>query len=390
MFDTITIKTNTPANPLDIGYLAECLLFYDHTKLFVDSNSIKELVISCGESEIQELIERGLLSIFTEGNILGGATHKDIYSVELLTPLSENLHLRAYDKVFNSIYDNQRGKARRHALKFASITNEYKFSQNIIDGIEKAIIDTKYIKQIINSFLLEIDLEKEYIGESWVYDFHQVDEHKFTHQTNLDLERLNTIATKKKLNFDFTPSTLLLFLANSFGDIQVACDYNSEICTTPVNSTIINQKFNKLFEDAKISREVINQFQRLALPRYRDLASVINSGEKTYRDLIDLIDKSERFKGWKQKIPNESDFIKEYFYALEKDSWIEGLPTKIGRIFIWGAISSLLAELVPQDINSVLGFGIFTSAFDMLLFDRLLKKWKPNQFINSDMRKFLN
>jgi len=387
MLDTITIKINTPANPLDIGCLAECLLFYDHTKLFVDKNSLKELFELCGVDEIQELLERGCLSIYTKGDILGASDKGDVYGADLYSIMNDDLHYRAFFESFSSLYENQIGKARRHARRFASITNSFKYDLSIIDDIENSVRDTKFIRQIISRFITAIGLEKEFVGKEWYYDFVPINEHEFNHYTNLDLDRLKTLSEEKQLHFDFSPTSLLLDLSESLGDIQIAIKNNSEIFTTPVNSKIISLKFDNIFEGAKINHDTISQFQKIVLPNYRDLASIINSGGKNYNDLIGLIDKAERFKTWKRDIPNEANFIEEYFKALEKDSWLNKLPVKIGRFSIFEGLGILF------DIFGAGGLGTLAtttlSAADSFILDKILNRWKPNQFVKGDLNKFL-
>ena len=387
MFDSITIKTNTPANPLDIGYLAECLLFYDKTNLLVDTESLPTLLRHCGVNEVQELIERGWLSIFSKDNILGSSKKGELYSVDLFSILNVDVHYRLFFETFSNLYEGKQGKARRNARRFSKIANSFIYDSSVIDDIKNSLKDPGFTRQIINRFISEIGLEKEFIGKKWYYDFVPVNDHEFTHETNLDLERFKVIAEKQKIYFDFSPDSLILNLAESFGDIQVAIKNDSEIFTTPINSNIISLKFDNIFEKAKINHNTISQFQKLALPNYKDLASIINDGGKTFKDLIELIDKAEKFKTWKHELPSEVDFVEEYSKALEKETWLDKLPTKIGRFFIFEATGILLDLYGAGGIGTVAATAL--SATDAFILDRMLQNWKPNQFIKGDYKNFL-
>lgn len=387
MFDTITIKTNTPANPLDIGYLAECLLFYNKTNLLVDKESLPTLLRHCGVNEVQELIERGWLSIFSKDNLFGASQKGEFYSVDLFSALNVNVHYRLFFETFSSLYEGKQGKARRNARKFSKVTNSFVYDSSLIDDIENSLRDPGFTRQIISRLISEIGLEKEYIGKEWYYDFVPVNNHEFTHVTNLDLERFKIIAEKQKNYFDFSPGSLILDLAESFGDIQVALKNGSEIFTTPVNSTIIRLKFDNIFEKAKINHNTIRQFQKLTLPNYKDLASIINSGGKSFKDLIELIDKAEKFKAWKHELPSEADFVEEYSRALEKETWIDKLPTKIGRFFIFEAAGFLLDLYGAGGIGTAAATTL--SAADAFILDKMLQNWKPNQFIKGHFKHFI-
>lgn len=385
MLDSVTIKINT-SNPLDIGYLAECLLFYNKTNLFIDSDSLSNLFRLCGVDEIRYLIEKDNLSIYTKGNVFGAGTKNNLFFIDLMTVQNVDKHYEILYDAFYNLYEKQ-GKARRNALRFASLTHSYRYNPEILIDIRDSIRETGFIRQIINSFFKEINYDKEFLGKEWFYDFKDIDGYTFEHITNLNLEKFREIAIINNLHFDFSPTSLMLCLAESYGDMQVAVNNNSEIFTTSNNSKIINLKFENIFEKAQINRDAINKFQRIALPNYKNLALVMNEGSKTYKDLIKLLEKAEKFKEWKKDLSNESDFIEEYSKAIEKETWLEKAPSKIGRFTIFEGIG-ILAEILGAG-----GIGTFAatslSAADTFFLDKLIRKWKPNQFIREDFKKFV-
>ncbi len=385
MLDSITIKINS-SNPLDIGYLAECLLFYNNTNLLIDKDSLTKLFRLCGVDEIKYLIEKNNLSIHTKENIFGAGTKNNLFFIDLMTVQNVDKHFEIIYEAFYNLYEKQ-GKARRNALGFASITHSYRYNPDILIDIRDSIRETEFIRQIINSFLKEINYEKEFLGKEWFYDFKDVDGYTFEHITNLNLEKLKEIATINNVHFDFSPTSLMLDLAESYGDIQVALNNNSEIFTTSHNSKIINLKFENIFEKAQLNRDVINKFQKIALPNYKNLALIINEGNKSYKDLIKLLEKAEKFKEWKNDLSNESDFIEEYSKALEKETWLDRVPTKIGRFTIFEGVGILTDFLGAGGIGTLAATSL--SVADTFFLDKLLRKWKPNQFIKEDFKKFV-
>lgn len=386
MLDSITIKINNPSNLLDIGYLAECLLFYDKTNILIDKDSLTELFRFCGIEEIYELIQRGNLSILTKGNILGAGKKEDLYFVDLFSAQNVDKHYQTIYEALFSIYEKQ-GKARRNAQRFDKITSSFKYDTRVLDDIRSSINDNFFVKQIINGFIKELGAEKEFLGKEWYYDYIPVDEYSYRHVTNIDLDKLNALALEKKLHFDFSPSSLILNMSESFGDIQVALSNNSEIFTTPIDSQIINLKFDSIFEKARVNKDTITQFQKLALPNYKDLASVINNGGKSFKDLINLIDKAEKFKKWKGELDSETNFIEEYSKALSKESWLDRMPSKVGRFVIFESVGVLLDIMGTGGIGTVAASTL--NAADSFLLDKILRKWKPNQFIKEDLKNFV-
>jgi len=386
MFDSITIKINNPANPLDIGYLAECLLFYNKTNLLIDKDSLTQLFRYCGVDEILELIERGNLSLQTRVNMLGAGQTEDLYSVNLISATNVDTHYRTFYEAFFSLYEKQ-GKSRRNAKRFINTSSAYKYNNNVIKDIRDSINDKLFVKQIINSFIKKVGAENEFLGKEWFYEYIPVGENYYKHYTNINLDKLKDLSIQKNLHFDFSPNSFLLNLSESLGDIYIAESNNSEILTTPISSDIINLKFENIFQKARENKDKITQFQKLALPNYKDLAYIINKGEKSFKDLIILIDKAEKFKKWKTELDNESDFLEEYSKALSKESWVDKIPSKIGRFVTFEGVGLLLDFLGTGGAGTLAATTLNTA--DSFLLDRILKNWKPNQFIKGDYKKFV-
>lgn len=129
----------------------------------------------------------------------------------------------------------------------------------------------------------------------------------------------------------------------------------------------------------------VSAFQRIILPESKDIETIINSKEKPFYDFIKLLEKAQEFKKWKKEIPEEKNFIEEYTKAISKNStWIERLPIKIMRFIIF---ESLGATLDMLGSNGLASLGL--SSFDSFIIDKLIKRWKPNQFISNNLRKFL-
>lgn len=146
-------------------------------------------------------------------------------------------------------------------------------------------------------------------------------------------------------------------------------------------------KFENIFDNAKINKEHISSFQKIALPNYKDIASVINSGEKTFGDLITLIEKAEKFKAWKKELNTEVDFIEEYSKAISDEGWVNKLPSKLGRFVIFEGAGLLLDVFGAGGLGTAAAITI--SAADSFLLNSLVKKWKPNQFIKGEYKKFV-
>ena len=64
MFDSIIIRRSLPGSPkIDMGLLAECLIFYNEVHLIADMSMLRLLVENIGLETTEELINRKFLRL---------------------------------------------------------------------------------------------------------------------------------------------------------------------------------------------------------------------------------------------------------------------------------------------------------------------------------------
>src|SRR5437764_503309 len=66
MFQSICFRrqsNDNPASPLDVGFLTETMLFYEHVHLIADYQVIEQLVRRCGPELLLALIEEDFLTV---------------------------------------------------------------------------------------------------------------------------------------------------------------------------------------------------------------------------------------------------------------------------------------------------------------------------------------
>ena len=66
MFESVCIRRQQlldAPEPLDLGFLAEAMLFYQNVHLIADRDILSQLVSQCGSALVIELIEEGFLKI---------------------------------------------------------------------------------------------------------------------------------------------------------------------------------------------------------------------------------------------------------------------------------------------------------------------------------------
>jgi hypothetical protein len=78
MFESICIKRQDDftGNPIDLGFLAEALLFYRHVHVAADGSILKFLLRTCGTDVLLELLQGGTMTMTYLENGTGIRTYE--------------------------------------------------------------------------------------------------------------------------------------------------------------------------------------------------------------------------------------------------------------------------------------------------------------------------
>jgi len=127
-------------------------------------------------------------------------------------------------------------------------------------------------------------------------------------------------------------------------------------------------------------------FQEEAISELPDIRDAINSGMRTFADVVPLVRAAEKFKDWLAKIDDKRPVTVEYCREVARLDWADKLPPKSIRWLIFWALGISTGALGPLEAAAASGA---LGAADYFLLDRLLRGWKPNQFVEGPLKKFL-
>jgi hypothetical protein len=208
-------------------------------------------------------------------------------------------------------------------------------------------------------------------------------------QTNLDFQALNSIYHRvvPARHSSLSPASILSELLEVECDLYFASTYLTEIASTELGSRLMADKITYLAHRRFVSRRNIEQFQQVVLGDARALREAINTGKVAISDALKIVRKPRKFKGWLAKQEVNADLIKDYYNELTKDSFIDRLPGKSLRWLIFAGLG-LAADSVGSGGFGTLS-GLAVSALDQFFIDKLIKGWKPTQFIEEDLKSWL-
>ena len=139
-------KTNVD-EPIDIGNLVECMMFYEETTVFANRSILKQLFTFFGIEGIIELLDEKLLKIDYSEFFLGvhstGSANLQYHNVVQVSLPSQNLQSDLI-KICQDL-TGKMGKGRRIANRIKSLIELTKFNQVVLDGSKNSILDQNFI-----------------------------------------------------------------------------------------------------------------------------------------------------------------------------------------------------------------------------------------------------
>ncbi len=386
MFRAICIKPNDHSFPTDIGFIAENLLFYEDVYLIADSTTLPSLLEYCDIDELLELLENYKFKIFTKENMPAVISSP-------LNPLKFNIgliHSRRLDKeqvIFDGIYKKTKrnGYSRRQTQKLLPYIETISYQNNFCDLVMGDLKNNSYVKQSIIDTIKFYNPEFTIRQDEFNYNFIETKD-GFCFDLSLDYNYINK-NIPNNYNENIKPDILILNILETQGDIHLASQLNAEIATTGLNTSLMKIKFDEIYKKIKKSKDDIFGFNDFTLSNGFAIRETINSKEKNLKDFLNILDKANNFKGWLKNIENDKNIINEYHKKVTEDTWVNKLPSKTFRWSFFTGVGLLLDFVGSGGIATLAGIGL--SAADEFLLDKLVENWKPDIFVNQQLKPFV-
>lgn len=380
MFSELTIQT-VGKNKIDLGQISESLLFYDKVNV-LSSPSLFELLVMRNElSGFKSLVSEERINLLIESNHLATGMSKNsndwfslIYvSGANVTP--EELLVRQLTNL-----TNRPGFSRRTARSIFDKAQVFENDKSVIQDITKDLEDETYMKKVIYSSLKEIvpdfPIELDSITSKLL-----TSQGLLSLSTNINYDDVNKFSG---LNID--SHAIIGDLINSRLDAYQATKYNSDIHTSQISSRLLQEKINDLMNRTVFHGTQINLFNEHVLDG-KSVKNAINKGERNLEDLCRFLERADKFKEWLKNIEQDKSVLSEYISAIGKESILENAQVKTYKWYFMQSLSTLIDIAGGGGLASNLT-NLALSAGDEFLINNLAKGWKPNFFVDTDLKGF--
>lgn len=379
MFKEITIQTQGKAK-VNVGQISEALLFYNKVNV-LSSNSLFDELAKRGDLEgFKNLIQNERLNLLIEENHLGRAHSENsngwfsFLYVQGSNVTPEDLLVRQLNEL-----TGRPGYSRRTARSIYSKANVFKNENSVINDIIMDLEDEEYMRRVIyysiKEFAPHININLDDIKSKL-----RKTNGLFKLETNISYDKLNEM-TGSSFDDDFIIGDLINARLDSFH----ATKYNSDIHTSEISSKILQNKIQNLLSKTEFNWNQIELFNEYVLSG-KTIKNVINSGQKNLEDLCAFLDKSEKFKSWLNQVDEDKGILNEYITAIGKESFMQNGQVKTFKWYFFQTLAFLLdisvGGLASTFANLALSIG------DQFIIDKLCEGWKPNFFVDTDLKGF--
>jgi hypothetical protein len=279
------------------------------------------------------------------------------------------------------------GKGRRHAQKIQDKIQLTQYDPIILQGANKSILDQNYVGSAARIVIRELVPE---FGNSSTILFHtDKTNNGIEVSTNIDFVELNELYHRRvpKEIASITPAYILANLLDLEKELYFATTNLSELSSSNLTSKLAEQKIDYVIARSAKSKESLTHFTGFIFKDAKAIRDAVNSNLIDLDELIKVLENSKKFKKWITKVKPNTDLIKAYYEEVTKGTLVDKLPTKSVRWLVFTGLGFVADVIATGGLGTAVGAAI--GALDTFYVDKLIAGWKPNQFIEEDVKKLI-
>lgn len=404
MFSAVRIG----AGELNVGAIAEAMIYYGRVNVFVRGGTLPDLIEQFGYDDVIAALDLGVLELTFERTLTavntnqqGNLSFHDFGNISLAGTAKGKKIQSAVDEIehqftrrFGNTLEN-RGRAQKLVEKIQVLS----LDDQILKLARLDVKDSSYVVEAIRAWLRVAVPEYELPKTTRIEVASSKD--GFVFLGNLDFAAINEVYHRRipASHSTVTPAYLLSHILDARKELTLAAGVNADLWVGDALSAVLQKRVSTIAATLTKSRRDIDYFHIVEFEG-RNFREVINKREKTGADLIALLQDKEtqKFKTWLAAQSPESYLLKEYDRAVfTRHRWTQRLPFKVTKIVGFaglGAIVDLtagtmgLASLATAGLSAASDVAVSTA--DEFVLPKLLKGWKPNQFIEGPAKEFFN
>ena len=271
-------------------------------------------------------------------------------------------------------------EAIRLAERFLECVADVPHDGEICDATRQLLADPEAVEVATRALLRGYELPADAISDVRFRPTRH--DEGFTVDTNIDFARVNKGAKRGLHALD--EARLIGAFASARSKLNLAARSNADLETSRGDAALVAASLAAVVQGRAMTCENVELFQRMAFANGHAIADAVNRGDRSFSDVIALLQKAEEFRKWLAERPPTVELINAYYRDATKDWWVSTLPAKILRWVVTTAGGAMVAGPVGGVVGAALG------AADTFVVDRLLGGWRPNQFVDGPLKAFVD
>jgi hypothetical protein len=388
MFESITFKNTVGPGPLlDIGAIAEALLFYGRVSIVGNSGTLKALLAGIPPFVALALLRDKRLEFHYLADQAGVSTSPTTTGRRLHDLICFSSPQHTIESVGPAAFRaaaGDTGQARVGSSQFTRLLRPLSHEEFDQKAVLASLMDYRATERSISA-LLSFAAPGYTIGEPLRFHIEQQNQGFFI-DTNLDFDDLNAIyrQTVPAEHSTLSEAYLLALMQGAYEATYYAATLNSEIAVAPIERVVQSAAVEAVVQRCAKSEHEIGRFVDLTMRDARTIREAVNSGKVSFAQVVKLLDSADKFRYWLKEQPVDSDLVRTYYQAVVKGSWAEKLPGKSARWTVFTGLG-LAADAFGTAPLGTIG-GVAISAVDSFICDKLLLGWKPHQFVEGELK----
>jgi hypothetical protein len=388
MLDNILFKNSGKHDQvIDIGALAESLIFYGKVRILGDAGVVQYLVRKIPPLILVELIESGRIEFHYIHDALGVRTQKtylgEIHELVTFTQVGISYEDKAI-QIFRQA--TRSPQARLAGFKFGRIINKFEHHSYGQESVIQALAENSNTASSVETMIRHLAPEYRQT-QDFRFKINLRHSNTFTIDTNIDFDKVNLSYNLRtpSSHSTLTPALIVSHLQSAYASAFYGAVFNSEVSTGALEAVLGLHALEGVLNRSATGVQNIGQFLELTLENTYAIREAVNTGRVTFFEVLSLLETADKFRQWVAGVPEDKKLKSAYYQEVVKDSKFEKLPIKTSRWACFTAAGLGIDLLGAGGLGTAAGAAL--GAADTFLLDRWLGGWKPNHFIEGDFKK---
>jgi hypothetical protein len=389
MFQSILFKNGIgPGALIDVGTLAEALIFYKRVAILANTGTIRDLL-----HRIPPFV---LLSLMRDRRV---EIHYLEDQIGVHTESTGNRTAHALIG-FSSPQHTPHTGARAAFLKAAGATSQAKigasqFARSLLPASHSRFDQRSVLESLAHPSVVSCAPElvkrlvPEYEWDNPIFLVRREGENTVIVESNLDWAELNRLyhtrvpASHSSINEAY----LLALMQGAYETHYFAGHLETEVAVDPVEQVVHAHTLRDVLERRTHSAGELGRFEELTLGTAHAIKDAVNEGQVNFSEFVRLLDKADRFREWLHARPIDSSLLTEFYKAAVEKTFAEKLSTRATRWGVFTGLGLAADAFGAAGVGSAAGASL--GALDTFIIEKLVKGWKPHQFIEGSLKPLI-